>query len=95
MTLAVKVALNANTANQQPTTDCGSILFPGRVCVPIDPDNIDSFNPFEVPTIRCVQSQAFEGPLVYHKTLKFPLVVNRTLNPLPHMLILISSNSAE
>ena len=23
----------------------------GRVCVPIDPENVDEFSPFEVPTI--------------------------------------------
>ncbi|CAC5374632.1 PRI1 [Mytilus coruscus] len=26
----------------------------GRVCVPIDPDNIDSFDPFKVPTISAI-----------------------------------------
>ena len=30
------------------------ILFvlTGRVCVPIDPETIDEFDPFEVPTVR-------------------------------------------
>lgn len=28
-----------------------SICFPGRVCIPIDPNKAESFDPFSVPTI--------------------------------------------
>jgi len=27
------------------------VCVAGRVCVPIDPENVDEFSPFEVPTI--------------------------------------------
>ena len=59
--------------------------FAGRVCVPMDPQDMDSFSPFKVPTIRLVlvslSSLSFSLSVCLSVCLSFCLSVSVSLCP--------------